>query len=158
MPNASINSSFFRLNQLTCETPSMLSSNLLSVSCLREQTAPSALKCWLTQLQRPKLFSLKFRPHFRPSSLQHIDSQWQQSPSLSLESFVIPTPAKNMSYLCGMYFTSVTRFSLEHGRMLPYYKIKELRNTNGAYSIKIDENIIDHLPQLEEKVLGKNHQ
>lgn len=35
---------------------------------------------------------------------------------------------------------------------------KTLRNTNGAYSIKIDENIIDHLPQLEEKVLGKNHQ
>ena len=24
-----------------------------------------------------------------------------------------------------MYFTSVTRFSPEHGRMLPYYKIKE---------------------------------
>lgn len=47
IPNASINSSFFRLNQLTCETPSMLSSNFPSVSCLREQTAPSALKCLL---------------------------------------------------------------------------------------------------------------
>lgn len=35
---------------------------------------------------------------------------------------------------------------------------KTLRNTSGAYSIKIDENIIDHLPELEEKVLGKNHQ
>lgn len=34
---------------------------------------------------------------------------------------------------------------------------KTLRNTNGAYSIKIDENVIDHLPELEEKVLGKNH-
>ena len=34
---------------------------------------------------------------------------------------------------------------------------KTLRNTNGAYSIKIDENIIDHLPELEEKVLGKKH-
>lgn len=34
---------------------------------------------------------------------------------------------------------------------------KTLRNTTGAYSIKIDENIIDHLPELEEKVLGKNH-
>ena len=34
---------------------------------------------------------------------------------------------------------------------------KTLRNTNGAYSIKIDENIIVHLPELEEKVLGKKH-
>lgn len=34
---------------------------------------------------------------------------------------------------------------------------KTLRNTTGAYSIKIDENIIEHLPELEEKVLGKNH-
>ena len=34
---------------------------------------------------------------------------------------------------------------------------KTLRNTNGAYSIKIDENIVDHLPELEEKVLGKKH-
>lgn len=34
---------------------------------------------------------------------------------------------------------------------------KTLRNTNGAYSIKIDENIIDHLLELEEKVLGKKH-
>lgn len=33
---------------------------------------------------------------------------------------------------------------------------KTLRNTTGAYSIKIDENIIEHLPELEEKVLGKN--
>ena len=46
-PNASINSSFLRLNQLTCETPSILKSQLPSVSCLREQTAPSALKCCL---------------------------------------------------------------------------------------------------------------
>ncbi len=28
-------------------------------------------------------------------------------------------------YLCSMYFTSVIRFSPEHGRELPYYKIKE---------------------------------
>lgn len=32
---------------------------------------------------------------------------------------------------------------------------KTLRNTNGKYSIGIDEDIIEHLPQLEEKVLGK---
>ena len=35
---------------------------------------------------------------------------------------------------------------------------KTLRNTAGSYTIEIDANIIDHLPQLEEKVLGKNHQ
>ena len=34
---------------------------------------------------------------------------------------------------------------------------KTLRNTAGTYTIEIDANIIDHLPQLEEKVLGKNH-
>lgn len=34
---------------------------------------------------------------------------------------------------------------------------KTLRNTNGNYSIKIDEDIIDHLPELEEKMFGKNH-
>lgn len=33
---------------------------------------------------------------------------------------------------------------------------KTLRNTTGKYSIYIDENIIEHLPKLEEKVLGKN--
>lgn len=33
---------------------------------------------------------------------------------------------------------------------------KTLRNTTGKYSIEIDENIIEHLPKLEEKVLGKN--
>ena len=47
IPNASINSSFLRLNQLTCEIPSMLSSNFPSVFCLREQTALSVLKCRL---------------------------------------------------------------------------------------------------------------
>lgn len=47
IPNASINSSFLRLNQLTCEIPSMLSSNFHSVFCLREQTALSVLKCRL---------------------------------------------------------------------------------------------------------------
>ena len=31
-----------------------------------------------------------------------------------------------------------------------------LRNTAGTYTIEIDVNIIDHLPQLEEKELGKN--
>ena len=35
---------------------------------------------------------------------------------------------------------------------------KTLRNTAGTYTIGIDANIIDHLPQLEERVLGKNHQ
>lgn len=35
---------------------------------------------------------------------------------------------------------------------------KTLRNTAGTYTIEIDANIIDHLPQLEEKVLGKKHQ
>lgn len=34
---------------------------------------------------------------------------------------------------------------------------KTLRNTTGTYSIEIDANIIEHLPKLEEKVLGKNH-
>ncbi len=33
---------------------------------------------------------------------------------------------------------------------------KTLRNTNGKYSIDIDEDIIEHLPMLEEKVLGIN--
>lgn len=33
---------------------------------------------------------------------------------------------------------------------------KTLRNTNGNYSIEIDENIIEHLPKLEETLLGKN--
>ena len=33
---------------------------------------------------------------------------------------------------------------------------KTLRNTSGNYSIEIDENIIEHLLKLEEKVLGKN--
>lgn len=32
---------------------------------------------------------------------------------------------------------------------------KTLRNTTGNYSIEIDENIIEHLSMLEEKVLGK---
>ena len=35
---------------------------------------------------------------------------------------------------------------------------KTLRNTAGTYTIEIDANIIEHLPELEEKVLGKNHQ
>lgn len=35
---------------------------------------------------------------------------------------------------------------------------KTLRNTNVNYSIKIDEDIIEHLPKLEEKVLGKNRE
>lgn len=34
---------------------------------------------------------------------------------------------------------------------------KTLRNTKGNYSIEIDEDIIEHLPMLEEKMLGKNH-
>lgn len=33
---------------------------------------------------------------------------------------------------------------------------KTLRNTTGKYSIEIDENIIEHLPMLEEKVFGRN--
>ena len=32
---------------------------------------------------------------------------------------------------------------------------KTLHNTTGTYSIKIDENILEHLPELEKKVLGK---
>ena len=43
-PNASINSSFLRLNQLTCETPSILRSNVPSEVSLSEQTEPSVLK------------------------------------------------------------------------------------------------------------------
>ena len=34
---------------------------------------------------------------------------------------------------------------------------KTLRNTAGTYTIEIDANIIDHLPVLEEKVLGMKH-
>lgn len=33
---------------------------------------------------------------------------------------------------------------------------KTLRNTIGKFSIEIDENIIEHLPALEAKVIGKN--
>ena len=32
---------------------------------------------------------------------------------------------------------------------------KTLRNTTGNYSIEIDEDIIENLPKLEEKVLGR---
>lgn len=39
--------------------------------------------------------------------------------------FVIPTDVKKKLYLCSMYFTSVIRYSPEHGKELPYYKIKE---------------------------------
>lgn len=46
-PNACINSSFLRLNQLTCETPSMLRLKLPSLSSLSEHIILSALKCWL---------------------------------------------------------------------------------------------------------------
>lgn len=35
---------------------------------------------------------------------------------------------------------------------------KTLRNTTGRYTIEIDENIIEHLPKLEEKVFDKTHQ
>lgn len=34
---------------------------------------------------------------------------------------------------------------------------KTLHNPTGTYSIKIDENIIEYLPELEEKVLGQKH-
>lgn len=34
---------------------------------------------------------------------------------------------------------------------------KTLRNTTGKYSIEIEENIIELLPELEGKVFGKNH-
>ena len=34
---------------------------------------------------------------------------------------------------------------------------KTLRNTAGTYSIKIDDNVLEHLPELDEKVLGKKH-
>lgn len=46
-PNACINSSFFRLNQLMCETPSMLRLKLPSLSSFSEHIVLSALKCWL---------------------------------------------------------------------------------------------------------------
>lgn len=45
--NFSINSSFFRLNQLTCETPSMWRLYFPSLSSLSEHIVLSALKCWL---------------------------------------------------------------------------------------------------------------
>lgn len=34
---------------------------------------------------------------------------------------------------------------------------KTLHNTTGTYSIIIDDDIIEHLPELEEKVLGKKY-
>ena len=34
---------------------------------------------------------------------------------------------------------------------------KTLRTTSGKLSIEIDENILDHLPELEAKILGKDH-
>mgnify|MGYP006793217263 FL=1 len=34
---------------------------------------------------------------------------------------------------------------------------KTHHNTTDTYSIKIDENVLEHLPELEEKVLGKKH-
>ena len=34
---------------------------------------------------------------------------------------------------------------------------RTLRNIIGKYSIEIDENTIEHLPKLEEKVFGENH-
>lgn len=43
----SINSSFFRLNQLTCETPSMRRLNFPSLSSFSEHIVLSALKYWL---------------------------------------------------------------------------------------------------------------
>lgn len=43
----SINSSFFRLNQLTCETPSMWRLYFPSLSSLSEHIVLSTLKCWL---------------------------------------------------------------------------------------------------------------
>ena len=47
IPNDCINSYFLRLNQLTCETPSMLRLKLPSLSSLSEHIVLSALKCWL---------------------------------------------------------------------------------------------------------------
>ena len=35
---------------------------------------------------------------------------------------------------------------------------KTLRNTTGRHTIEIDENIIEHLPKLKEKVFDKTHQ
>lgn len=51
IPNASMNSSFFRLNQLMCETPSMLRLKLPSLSSLSDHIVLSALKCWLNSLE-----------------------------------------------------------------------------------------------------------
>lgn len=34
---------------------------------------------------------------------------------------------------------------------------KTLRNTAGSYTIEFDYNILEHLPELEEKVLDKKH-
>ncbi len=54
-PSVSINSSFFRLNQLTCETPSMLRLKLPSLSSLSEHIVLSALKCWLNSREYSSL-------------------------------------------------------------------------------------------------------
>ena len=55
----------------------------------------------LTQLQRQKLFSIKFRPVFHACVVQPVESQQQRLRTSSLEAVVIPTPVKNMLYLCG---------------------------------------------------------
>lgn len=59
-------------------------------------------------------------------------SEYKEQWSLLIESFLVFEPGKDKPQ-------------------------KTLRNTAGTYTIEIDANIIDHLPQLEEKVLGKNH-
>ena len=50
IPIASLNSSLLRLNQLTCETPSIVKSNLPFSPSLMEQTERLASKLWLTLL------------------------------------------------------------------------------------------------------------
>ena len=73
-PNACINSSFFRLNQLMCETPSMLRLKLPYLSSFSEHIVLSALKCWLNSREYSsplmetslKVHSLRIIPSSKP--------------------------------------------------------------------------------------------
>lgn len=62
IPMASLNSFIFFLNQFTCETPSILKSNLPLSSCLMEQTECRVSKLRLNSVNRivkSSLFMLK---------------------------------------------------------------------------------------------------
>ena len=65
-------------------------------------------------------------------------------------------PARNSDILGYYALFALNLFYVWFSNTEPSSIQKTLRNTAGSYTIEIDANIIDHLPQLEEKVLGKN--